>query len=125
MEYGVSRRAVALVSSMTIRTNASSSRFCSKNPKCAFANAKALKRRCVYWTDLVSTYTSAGHGCEARRRDEWRFSGDSSQTALPDMNVIVTSGQSRPQYLPEDMKFMLKPRRAVDVLCEAERSIAA
>jgi DNA-binding NtrC family response regulator len=44
---------------------------------------------------------------------------------FPNMRVVVTSGQFRPERLPPDAKFMPKPWRALDVLREAERSLAA
>ena len=42
---------------------------------------------------------------------------------FPEMNVVVTSGQPRPQQVPEDARFLPKPWCALDVLREAERSI--
>jgi DNA-binding NtrC family response regulator len=44
---------------------------------------------------------------------------------FPDMRVVVTSGKLHPDKLPPDAKFIPKPWRALDVLREAELSMAA
>jgi CheY-like chemotaxis protein len=44
---------------------------------------------------------------------------------LPNVTVIVTSGGNNEEPLPEEAKFMPKPWRPMEVLREAERSLAA
>jgi CheY-like chemotaxis protein len=44
---------------------------------------------------------------------------------LPNVTVIVTSGGNSEEPLPEEAKFMPKPWRPMEVLREAERSLAA
>jgi DNA-binding NtrC family response regulator len=44
---------------------------------------------------------------------------------FPKTTVIVTSGGQQPTRLPTEAKFIAKPWRALDVLREAERSLAA
>ena len=46
-----------------------------------------------------------------------------AKARYPDVHVIVTSGTPR-TGLPEGAKFLAKPWRALDVLREAERSMA-
>lgn len=62
--------------------------------------------------ELAGVMNGAALAAEAKQR-------------FPEINVIVTSGHSRPKHLPADMKFMPKPWRALDVLREAERSVSA
>jgi two-component system cell cycle response regulator CpdR len=44
---------------------------------------------------------------------------------FPKTTVIVTSGGQHPTRLPNEAKFIPKPWRALDVVREAERSLAA
>ena len=69
-------------------------------------------RRLFADVQLAGVMSGADLAMQAKRR-------------FPDMRVVVTSGQNRPDRLPPDTKFMPKPWRALDVLREAERSVAA
>jgi DNA-binding NtrC family response regulator len=124
MEYGVSRRAIALVVEDDPNQRQLLAALLEESEmrvlECESAEAAMclLDRVGVDVCLLVTDVNLAGVMSGA-------FLAAHAKQCFPDMNVIVTSGQSRPQYLPEDMKFMPKPWRAIDVLREAERAIAA